>query len=585
VSNRDVVICSFYTPDAYYGGHAKELREQLDSQGIAHELLEIQKRPGEDWADVTRRKIGFIREICHKHPTKMVFWIDVDCRITHLPDFISNTTADLIGFQRSFGNPLQIGYHNRTRFWEPSFWGVNATEQGRKLVEDAYDLEQRAGIKATDDYFLEEAWRANSRKLTFQMIPSTCIVRDRKLVEPGTHDAFFYFGSSGNVAEFKDKVVQHGTGKKSGTRKNLLKQAKKIEKALPDSIKKPLRRIADSAGITGVLTAGKAKSVDPERSRMVGEMLGGGIKGDAELFAKAKAEYENKYIASFGEGSIIEAAEAFLSYSAKESEDKVRLAWWSKPFPGNFGDWLSPLMISHYTDARVVLQSPVKPAAKPHLISLGSIGRFIKSNSVVVGTGISTDDVELNRKAQYVSVRGPVTARVLKQSGGPSIEAFGDPGLALSRVIPVTRGATNGKIAFIRHFSHTSAPMQLPENMEELSVMMSRPHEIVEFVGKLAQYDAVVTSAMHVMITCQSYGIPCGLVTFEGLEENVHGSGIKYGDYAQGAGVEVMNPQVVPLDLRKVNLDNLIRDIKVSEAKKDEVIEHIKLALTKVRKK
>ncbi len=585
MSNRDVVICSFYTPDAYYGGHAKELREQLDSLGIAHELLEIQKRPGEDWADVTRRKIGFIRDICHKHPTKMVFWIDVDCRITHLPDFISNTTADLIGFQRSFGNPLQIGYHNRTRFWEPSFWGVNATEQGRKLVEDAYDLEQRAVIKATDDYFLEEAWRANSRKLTFQMIPSTCIVKDRKLAEPGSRDAFFVFGSSGNVAEFKDKVVQHGAGKKSGTRKSLLKQAKKLEKALPDSIKKPLRRIADSAGITGVLTAGKAKSIDPERSRMVGEMLGGGIKGDGELFTKAKAEFENKYIASFGEGSIIEAAEAFLSYSAKESEDKIRLAWWSKPFPGNFGDWLSPLMISHYTDARVVLQSPVKPATKPHLISLGSIGRFIKSNSVVVGTGISTDDIELNRKAQYISVRGPVTARVLKQSGGPSVEAFGDPGLALSRVIPVTRGATNGKIAFIRHFSHTSAPMQLPENMEELSVMMSRPTDIVEFVGKLAQYDAVVTSAMHVMITCQSYGIPCGLVTFEGYEENVHGSGIKYGDYAQGAGVEVMNPQVVPLDLRKVNLDNLIRDIKVSEAKKDEVIEHIKLALTKVRKK
>ena len=165
------------------------------------------------------------------------------------------------------------------------------------------------------------------------------------------------------------------------------------------------------------------------------------------------------------------------------------------------------------------------------------------------------------------------------------LDAFGDPGLALSRVIPVTRGTTNGKIAFIRHFSHTSIPMQLPENVEELSVLMSRPHDIAEFVGKLAQYDAVVTSAMHVMITCQSYGIPCGLVTFEGYEENVHGSGIKYGDYAQGAGVEIMNPQVVGVDLRKANLDNLIRDIRVSEAKKDEVIEHIKLGIAKVRKK
>ena len=585
MSNRDVVVCSFYTPDAYYGGHAKELREQLDALGISHELLEIQKRPGEDWADVTRRKIGFIREICHKHPTKMVFWIDVDCRITSLPEYISNTTADFIGFQRSFGSPLQIGYHNRTRFWEPSFWGVNATEQGRKLVEDAYELEQRAELKATDDYFLEEAWRANAKKLTFQMIPSTAIVRDRKLAEPGSREAFFVFGSSGNVADFKDKVVQHGAGKQVSTKKKLLKQAKAIEKALPDSIKKPLRRIADSTGITGILTAGKAKTIDPERSRMVGEMLGGGIKGDAVLFAKARAEFDNKYIASYGEASIIEASEAFLSYSAKESDHKVRLAWWSKPFPGNFGDWLSPLMISHYTDARVVLQSPVKPAAKPHLISLGSIGRFIKSNSVVVGTGISTDDIELNRKAQYVSVRGPITARVLKASGGPALEAFGDPGLALSRVIPVTRGATNGKIAFVRHFSHTSIPMRLPENVEELSVMLSRQPDIAEFVGKLATYDAVITSAMHIMITCQSYGIPCGLVTFEGYEENVHGSGIKYEDYALGAGVEVMNPQVVGLDLTKRDLGNLIKDIKVSEAKKDEVIGHIKQGLERLGKK
>ncbi|MCF8529008.1 MAG: polysaccharide pyruvyl transferase family protein [Aquiluna sp.] len=585
MSNRDVVICSFYTPDEYYGGHARELKAQLDSIGVGYELLEIQKREGEDWADVTRRKIGFIREICQKHPDKMVFWIDVDCRITQLPAYISNTTADIIGFQRSFGSPLQIGYHNRTRFWEPSFWGVNATPQGRKLIEDAYELEQRAEIKATDDYFLEEAWRANSRVMTFQMIPGTAIVRDRKVSEPGQHDSFFVFGSSGNVADFKDKVVQHGTGKQIGSRKKLLKQAKKIEKALPDSIKKPLRRLADGAGITGILTAGKAKSIDPERSKLIGEMLGGGIKGDGLLFANARESFDKKYIATFGEQSIMTAAESFLSYAAKESPNTIRLAWWSKPFPGNFGDWLSPLIVSNFTDAKVVLQSPVRPTSKKHLIALGSIGRFIKSSSVVLGTGISTDDLELNRKAQYVSVRGPITARVLRQSGGPEVTAFGDPGLALSRIIPVERGNTNGKVAFIRHFSHTSIPMQLPEKMEELSVLLSRQNDIAEFVGKLVQYDSVVTSAMHVMITCQSYGIPCALVTFEGSEENVHGSGIKYEDYALGAGVEVMNPQVVPLDLRIVDLDNLIRDISVSEVKKDEVISHIHTALELMSKK
>lgn len=581
MSNRDVVICSFYTPDEYYAGHARELREQLESIGVGYELLEVQKREGEDWADVTRRKIGFIKEICEKHPDKMVFWIDVDCRITHLPDYISNTTADLIGFQRSFGSPLQIGYQNRTRFWEPSFWGVNATEQGRKLVADAYELEQRATIKATDDYFLEEAWRANAKKLTFQMIPSTAIVRDRKLQEPGSRESFFVFGSSGNVAEFKDKVVQHGAGKKSSPRKQLLKQAKKLEKALPDSVKKPLRRLADSAGITGLLTAGKPKSIDPERSRMVGEMLGGGIKGDVALFQKAKKEFDAKYIASFGEGGMIEAAESFMFYSSKPSENKIRLAWWSKPFPGNFGDWLSPLIVSHYTDSKILLQSPVKAASKKHLISLGSIGRFIKSNSVVVGTGISSMDIELNKKADYISVRGPLTAQLLKSSGGSDVSSFGDPGVLMSEVMPMVRGATNGRVAFVRHFSHTSLPMQLPENFDEFSVMRSRPADIEAFVKTLISYDQVVTSAMHVMITCQSYGIPCALVTFEGAEDNVHGTGIKYEDYALGAGVEVMNPAVVPLDLRRFDYQELVRDIRVSDQKKAEVRKAIQDALSR----
>jgi hypothetical protein len=114
---------------------------------------------------------------------------------------------------------------------------------------------------------------------------------------------------------------------------------------------------------------------------------------------------------------------------------------------------------------------------------------------------------------------------------------------------------------------------------------MSKPEAIKEFVAELAKYDKVLTSAMHVMITCQSYGIPCGLVTFVGYEENVHGSGIKYEDYALGAGVEVMNPQVIGLDLRKENLDSLIKDIRVSEAKKDEVEDHIRQALQRFGKK
>ena len=476
VTQREAVICSFHTADEYYAGHAAELRGQLDGLGLAYQLLEVERPDGEDWADVTRRKIGFIRDACQEHPDAMVFWIDVDCRITHLPDYVRDSTADLIGFQRSFRSPLQIGYHNRTRFWEPSFWGVNATVQGRKLIDDAFALEQRSDVKATDDYFLEEAWRANAAHLTFQLLPSTAVVRRSASSGPASPEGFFVFGSSGNVAHYKDKVAQHPAQAPTGSRKKALRQAKKLEQVLPEAARRPMRRMVDTLGVTGALTADSQTGVDPDRARTVGAILGSGMGGDPVEFDRARRDFDNRYLATDGDQVTIDVAEAFLDHSARGSEQTIRLAWWPKPFPGNFGDWLSPLAVGHHTEANIRLQPVTKATKKPHLVALGSIGRFIRPSSIVVGTGISRDDIELARKARYISVRGPITARVLRESGGPKVTAFGDPGVLLSRIFPIERGATNGRIA--------SGPPPLapqrpdrPSRPRRRAVRADEPHE------------------------------------------------------------------------------------------------------------
>jgi hypothetical protein len=227
--------------------------------------------------------------------------------------------------------------------------------------------------------------------------------------------------------------------------------------------------------------------------------------------------------------------------------------------------------VNHYTDKKIIFQSPVRFAMKEHMVGLGSIGRFIKPNSVVVGTGISNDELTLAKGAKYVSVRGPVTARVVQESGGPAVESFGDPGVLISRIFPVDRAKTNGRVALVRHFSHKPIPLVLDPNMDEFDIFMSHPDDIKVLVETLNTYDRVVTSAMHIFITCQSYGIPCALVTFEGFEDSVHGNGIKYGDYAQGVGLDSISPSPVGLDFQKVDFENLTTDHKISESKLDEV--------------
>ena len=104
----------------------------------------------------------------------------------------------------------------------------------------------------------------------------------------------------------------------------------------------------------------------------------------------------------------------------------------------------------------------------------------------------------------------------------------------------------------------------------------------MEFIEKLLQYDYVVTSAMHVLITCQSYGIPCALVVFKGFEEYVHGDGIKYIDYALGADVKVISPTPINPKITWSEIEPLIETIKVSDLKISEVEMAIKEGLRRV---
>jgi hypothetical protein len=568
-TDLNVVVCSFYTADDYYRAHGERLAKNLDQLGVEYVLREIEKKEGEDWADICRKKVPFLAEVCAANPDKKVFWMDVDCMILELPDYVFNSSADIVGFQRGYSSPLTIGYDRRARFWEPSFWGVNTTPLARKMIADAAAIEKVSTVRATDDFFMEEAWRANCDNMTFQIIPSNAVV-GMGTVGEGSRKAFFKFGSSGNVAEFKGKVEQH-SGNKKGLKKRALKLAKKIEQKLPVYASKRLRLVADTIGLTGILVAGRSTPEAQERKSVLYKVQAAGQAGEVKEFEEMKSLFENKYLPTQAEINTVTAAKSFLYYASKPSSESIQLIWWTKPFPGNFGDWLAPLIVNHYTDKKVLFHSPLKLATHRHMIGLGSIGRFIKPNSVVVGTGISTDELVLAKSATYVSVRGPVTARVVKESGGPNVESFGDPGVLISRIFPVERKATNGRVALVRHFKHKPIPLTLEPNMDELDIFMSHPDQIKDLVEALNTYDRVITSAMHIFITCQSYGIPCALITFEGFEDSVHGNGIKYGDYAQGVGLASINPIPVGLEFDKIDFENITTDHLISQEKLDEV--------------
>ncbi len=581
----DIIVCSFFTDDDYYRTHGKELKENLLDLEIDHELTEISIDPKLDWVDICRKKVPFLHSICSQNPHKKVFWIDVDCRLLEIPEFIQNSSADIIGFQRGFSPPIAIGYRNHSRFWEPCFWGVGTSPNARKMIADSAKAEKESKIKATDDFFFEEGWRANAEALTFQIVPSACVVGRQTLAT--SHSAFFVFGSSGNVTEYKGKAAQHLSEQRAKwLRRKMLTIGKRTLSYLPKKITRRIIAISDRTGITHYLLGYNRSGISDGRSQtqrrdITNRILRSGINGETELLEDLADDLRSNSIINPNETATIEAARAFGYYSSKTSDKNLKLSWWVRPFPGNFGDWLSPLIISHYGDCKISFQTPTAPSKNTpkHLVAVGSIARFIKDSSVVVGTGISSHEYSINTKAKYFSVRGPITAEFLKTCGGPSIESFGDPAAIISRIIPLERGQTNGHIALVRHASHDRVPLVLPENFDELSVLVSHPDDVRRFLSQLIKYDEVITSALHVLIACQSYGIPCSLITFEGLENSVSGTGLKYADYSLGVGLKEIVPMVVERDLRRIPLDDIRKTQKITDSKKDEIEQQLSDAI------
>lgn len=586
---KDVIFYSFYTTDDYYAQKARELSQSMDRLGVEYFFEPIEIPEGKEWPDICRQKIKMLHDFYQTQNGKKVFWIDIDCDLNYLPEFLTNFSSDIIGFQRGFGTPLKIGYHYKARFWEPCLLGFNNTLNARKFLDDALSIEQSFNGRATDDYFFEEAWRKNARLMSFQVIPSLYIDIQGREIKDSNVEPFFRFGASGNVKEYVGQVIQHKVPwiKRSTqtclTPKELLSKVKSKGK---NKLKELYRAITPDQLQRWVLKFFN-KIEDYPNAKFKMETLKYAKKGDWVSVRKiVEAGYGFRLLTP-KQKDILELAYSFLHYANFDKTKKyppIYLAWWSNPEPGNMGDWLSPYIINKVSNRSVLFVNPqTKNIKESHYFSTGSIGKFTKPNSVVLGTGISARDAELNAKARYLFVRGPITRDRVLECGGECPEIYGDPAIILPLLYQPSeevKAQKKNEYLLVRHFTHKDIKVNLPANFDEESILVSSPKKIENFIDTLHQYRAVITSAMHCYILCQAYGIPVVLVTFEDLKNAVHGDGMKYQDYMLGAGVPVKEVEVISSDLHNLSVENIISNDKISREKMESLYQllHVELA-------
>lgn len=239
-------------------------------------------------------------------------------------------------------------------------------------------------------------------------------------------------------------------------------------------------------------------------------------------------------------------------------------AWWrlslhNRRLPTNFGDELTPLIVSRVVGARTAWA----PAARADLIAVGSILEYTAARAgatpAVWGSGLRnplSDDAGdapriRARLGNVLAVRGPRTRRALSL---PESTVLGDPGLLVASVAPRASPRRSGTV-YIPHFrswASRTGLRHLSEAKEAGLTIVTPAQPAGSVLESISSADLVLSSSLHGIICAHSYGVPVIRVGIPGAPSEPE---FKYGDYLESVGLATSCSPISATEVSNVGTD------------------------------
>ena len=203
-----------------------------------------------------------------------------------------------------------------------------------------------------------------------------------------------------------------------------------------------------------------------------------------------------------------------------EENGRVPVRWWAKA--DNFGDLLSPWLISKMT-GRDVIEAD---STKPHYVAIGSVLNLANSNSQVWGAGSFGTEARarLNAHASYAAVRGPLSRARLEARGIRCPEVYGDPAL-LAPAYFAPRVEKTHKYGVVARWSERR--WHNTEVSPDVKVIDLGTTDVEAVIGAILSCRFIVTGSLHGLIMADAYGIPSAWV----MTRTAYGGEYKFFDY------------------------------------------------------
>jgi pyruvyltransferase len=179
---------------------------------------------------------------------------------------------------------------------------------------------------------------------------------------------------------------------------------------------------------------------------------------------------------------------------------KVRAYWWKgKKQVQNWGDWLTPLLLSRFAHVEPIWTERGKAA----VVCVGSVlghivGPWFKGT--VLGAGKLFYEQSVPHDAQVLALRGPLTARNV-----PGTFAIGDPGLLADELVQVETKLYD--LCIIPHWSDKSLAKDKRFTQYD-HVTIEPTWAPLEIIRTIAESRKVVSSSLHGLILADALAIP-----------------------------------------------------------------------------
>jgi pyruvyltransferase len=236
----------------------------------------------------------------------------------------------------------------------------------------------------------------------------------------------------------------------------------------------------------------------------------------------------------------------------------INATWFKSKFGNNWGDALNPILINKISNKYVNYVDFDQDV--PKFLCIGSILEFSLPNTIVWGSGFLSSDRYLTYiPKKVVAVRGPLSAKILRDKHNISVNIFGDPSY-LYKEFYNPKLSKKYKLGIIPHYVDYQTVLNFKTNYKIINIL----DPIEKVIDEVSECENIISSSLHGLILAHMYEIPFKWVKFSNL---VSGDDFKFRDwmnsnlfnqdsiYLQNINDSITNTCFLP-DL-KLNLDLL----------------------------